>query len=41
MVKLSYKLQGKGSNKVTIFYILGIIKDKNSFFNKEELTLVE
>lgn len=42
MVKLSYKLQGKGkTRKRELSDILGIIEDKNSFFNKEEITLVE
>lgn len=42
MVKLSYKLQGKGkTRKRELSDVLGIIEDKNSFFNKEEITLVE
>jgi hypothetical protein len=42
LVKLSYKLQGKGkTRKRELSEVLGIIEDKDSFFNKEEITLVE
>jgi hypothetical protein len=35
MVKLSYKLQGKGKNrKIEISEILKIIEDKTVYFNK-------
>lgn len=42
LVKLSYKLQGKGkTRKRELSDILRIVEDKDSFFNKEEITLVE